>query len=62
MTWIWVIKLLGTAVGLLCMLGYLFAGLIQKDNSKFKKAGLALVVTFCLLVLLTAIEFVAFSR
>ena len=44
-------------IGMISTLVFFFAGLINKDNSKLKKAGLVFLATWLVLLLLSAFEF-----
>jgi hypothetical protein len=57
--WITTIVKISTALfGILTTIFYLVFGLVKKDNSKFKKAGLTFVITISLFVLIALVEFV----
>lgn len=51
------IKILITLLGLLGTFGLLIWGLITKDKSKYKRAGLLFVGTWVILIVITIIEF-----
>ena len=51
------IKILLTIVGLLLTMGLLILGLIKKNKKKVKQAGLIFIGTWCLLIIITVIEF-----
>jgi hypothetical protein len=51
------IKILVTLLGLLGTFGILIAGVITKDKSRYKRAGLLFAGTWVILILITIIEF-----
>jgi hypothetical protein len=57
---LWITAMVKTSTalfGILTTIFYLVFGLVKKDNSKFKKAGLIFVFTISVTVVISLIEF-----